>query len=115
MKRILNALFYSFAGLRHGFFHEEAIRQELIVLALAVPVGFLLATTWWVYLALIGSLLIVLAVELLNTAIERLSDHVMPDLHPQIKIVKDLASAAVFCVLLLAAAIWTTAVLDRLF
>jgi diacylglycerol kinase (ATP) len=113
MKRIWNALFYSMAGLKHGFRREEAVRQELLVLAIAVPVALFLATSWWVFLALVGSLLTVLAVELLNTAIERLSDHVTLEIHPHIKVVKDLGSAAVFCVLLLALAIWITAALDR--
>jgi diacylglycerol kinase (ATP) len=113
LKRIWNALFFSFAGLRHGFQREEAVRQELILLALAVPIGFFLATSWWIYLALIGSLLLVLAIELLNTAIERLSDHVTPERNPDIKIVKDLGSAAVFCVLMLALALWLVAALDR--
>jgi diacylglycerol kinase (ATP) len=113
MKRIYLAFFYSMDGLSHGFRKEEAVRQEIIMLALALPLGWFLATSWWIYLALIGSLLVVLAVELLNTAIERLSDHVRPELHSDIKVVKDLGSAAVFAAILFAAAVWITAALDR--
>jgi diacylglycerol kinase (ATP) len=56
----------------------------------------------------------VLAIELLNTAIEKLSDHVTPEHHIEIGIIKDAASAAVFCLLLLAAPVWLAAITVRL-
>ena len=67
---------------------------------------------WW--LALVGSLLALIVVELLNTAIEKLSDHVTPEHSQAIKVVKDLGSAAVFFALMIAFAIWVAALWVRL-
>jgi diacylglycerol kinase (ATP) len=58
--------------------------------------------------------LFVLAVEFLNTAVERLCNHVTPEHHEAIRVTKDLASAAVFFALVLAGLVWVTALLDRL-
>ena len=80
----------------------------------ALPASFFVATSiaWW--LALIGSLMALIVVELLNTAIEKLSDHVTPEHSHAIKVVKDLGSAAVFVALVLAFAIWVAALWVRL-
>ena len=69
--------------------------MRLSILAAALPVAYFLATGLWVFVAMIASLLFLLAVEFLNTAIERLCNHVQPDLHDAIKVTKDLGSAAV--------------------
>lgn len=114
MDRIVKAFFNSAAGLSHAMRHELAVRQEIVVLLIAIPVSFFLTDNWWKRLALIGVLLIVLMVELLNTAIEALSDHVTPDAHPHIRIVKDLGSAAVFMALTLAGLTWLVALVERL-
>ncbi|MBM3608576.1 MAG: diacylglycerol kinase, partial [Alphaproteobacteria bacterium] len=68
----------------------------------------------WQRIALIGVMLIILAVELLNTCVEKLCDHVTPERHPQIKAVKDMGSAAVFCALALAGLVWLAALAERL-
>lgn len=109
MFRLWQAFINTLNGLRWGFLHEPALRQELCLLAAALPLSFFIAPTvgWW--LALIGSLLLVIVVELLNTGIEKLADHVTQDRHPQIKAVKDLGSAAVFMALLLAGMVWAAA------
>lgn len=65
-------------------------------------------------MALIGSLLLLLVVELLNTAVEKLADHVTPEHHATIKVVKDLGSAAVFCALALAVLVWSAGLWARL-
>ena len=114
MERIIKAFFNSWAGWRHAVRTEEAVKQELVVLILALPAAFLLADDWWKRLGLIGVLLIVLIVEFLNTAIEALCDHVRPEVHPQIKIVKDLGSTAVFLSIALALAVWLLALVERL-
>jgi diacylglycerol kinase (ATP) len=62
---------------------------------------------------MIGTLLVVLAVELLNTAIEKLSDHVTREQHPDIGMIKDFGSAAVFCALCLAGLVWLAAIAVR--
>ena len=64
--------------------------------------------------ALIGVVLLLLAVELLNTCIEKLCDHVTPAIHPQIKVVKDMGSAAVLATLLIAVGVWLAAIAQRL-
>lgn len=113
MDRIVKAFFNSVAGWRHAVRYEEAVRQEIIVLIFALPAAFLLADDGWTRLALIGVLLLVLIVEFLNTAIEVICDHIRPEFHPQIKIIKDLGSAAVFLSLMLAGLTWLLAAWQR--
>ena len=114
MKRLYRATLNTMRGLTSGLRTEAALRQEAIVLTLALPVAVLVAPSAAWYAALIGVLLIVLAVELLNTAIEKLADHVTPQQHPQIGLIKDFGSAAVFCALCLAGLVWLVALGLRL-
>ena len=111
---LMKAFGNSMRGLSLALRSERAVRQEAVVLVVAVPAAALLAETLWVAVALIGVVLLVLCVELLNTAIEKLCDHVTPAHHPQIGAVKDLASAAVLCGLLLATLVWTAALTEAL-
>lgn len=106
MKRIVAAFFNSMRGFARAARTETAVRQELIVLAIGIPLAALLARGYWQFVALIGVLLVLLAVEILNTAIEKVCDHVNPDWHDAIRYIKDLGSAAVFCMLVLAALVW---------
>jgi diacylglycerol kinase (ATP) len=110
MDRMIKAFFNSLRGLSWAARNESAVRQELLLLLmLALPLALLLARDLMTFALLIGSLLTLLAVELLNTAIEKLCDHVMPDHHPQIGLVKDLGSAAVFAMILVCALVWGAA------
>ena len=109
MQRIISAFWNSVAGLRWAGRHEAAVRQELLGLLFAVPAAIWLADDIWLFVALVGSVLLLLAVELLNTGLEKLCDHVTPEQHPQIGLVKDLGSAAVLAALLLAALVWGAA------
>jgi len=93
---------------------EQAFREELIALAIAVPLAFVVATEAWKRFALIGVVLLLMAVELLNTAIEKLSDHVTPALHPDIGRVKDMGSAAVGVALAIAGFTWLLALAERI-
>ena len=93
---------------------EAAIKQEIVLAAVAFPLSFFVAGNIWIWLALIASLLFVLSVEFMNTAVECLCDHVQPQKHSAIRITKDLASAAVFFVLVLAGLVWLAAIVDRL-
>jgi len=93
---------------------EEAFRQELIVFVLSVPLAFLVAAETWKRLALILAILLIMIVELLNTAIEKLGDRVSLEPDPRMALIKDLASAAVGLSLLFAAAIWLVALIERL-
>jgi diacylglycerol kinase (ATP) len=114
MNKILSALFNSCRGFQTGAKSERAVRQELIALALAIPAAWTLSPLLWVRVALIGVLLVVLAVEFLNTAIETLCDYVMPDHHSMIGMAKDYGSAAVLCTLVLASVVWMAALIDCL-
>lgn len=109
MNRLRRAAMNSVAGLRYALRNEEAFRQEVILLALCLVLGFFIAPNAGWYVAMIGAMLAVMIVELLNTAIERLADHVSPDFHPRIGAIKDAASAAVFCALALAGVVWIAA------
>ena len=114
MTRLWKAFLNTLNGLRWGLGHEQAIREEFATLAVALPVSFFLAPGlgWW--LALIGSLLFLIVTELLNTAVEKLSDHVTPEHSQAIKVVKDLGSAAVFFAFLVAFGVWVAALWVRL-
>jgi diacylglycerol kinase (ATP) len=114
MKRFWTAFLNTCAGLAWGVRHETAIMQEVVALALAVPVCLLMSESGWVRLALVGTVMLLLIVELLNTAIEKFCDHLSPAKSPEIRIIKDLGSAAVFVALVLAAATWLLALWDRL-
>ena len=110
---ILRAFVATCSGLAVAFRSERAFRQEVVVLAAAVPVSFLLTPDFFRRAELIACLLAVLAVELLNTSIEKLCDHTTPQINPNIKIVKDMGSAAVFCSLCMAGVMWGAAALER--
>jgi diacylglycerol kinase (ATP) len=112
MDALVAAFLNSLRGFSFAARSERAIRQELVVLAIAVPAALILSSHLWVRVALIGSILVVLAVEFLNTAVEKLCDYVHPQHHPQIGQVKDIGSAAVFCALVLAALIWGAALVE---
>ena len=114
MERLLRAVVNSWNGLRFAFRSEAAFRQELAVFVPAVPLAFLVAQDSWKRLTLIGVLMLLFVVELLNTAIEKLSDHVTPELHNDIRRIKDFGSAAVFCGLCLAGLVWLAAIAVRL-
>ena len=114
MERLLRAVVNSWNGLRFAFRSEAAFRQELAVFVPAVPLAFLVTPDSWKRLALIGVLMLLFVVELLNTAIEKLSDRVNPALDPQIGRVKDMGSAAVGLTLLVAGAVWLLALVERI-
>ena len=113
----MNALWLAFLnswrGLVYGARTERAVRQELALLALGVPLAFVLGSGLWVRVALVASLLLMLAAEFLNTATEKLCDHLHPGRHPQIGVVKDLASAGTFMAQATALLVWVAALIDR--
>ncbi|WP_374545222.1 diacylglycerol kinase [Rhodoblastus sp.] len=111
--RILRALEASLAGLACALKTEQAFRLEALVLAAALPASFALTPDFSRRAELIAVLLAVLAVELLNTSIEKLCDRTTPQIDPVIKAVKDMGSAAVFCALCMAGVVWIGAALAR--
>jgi diacylglycerol kinase (ATP) len=108
LTRLLYATYYSLKGLRAAFLSEAAVRQEVFTMLILIPVTFLLEVTSIERILLIMSLLIVLITELLNTAVEKLCDHVSTDIHLLIGRAKDIGSAAVFISLVLACFTWLT-------
>ena len=114
MLRFLLKFRYSWNGLLAAARSELAFRLELMILVVAVPLAFFVATDIWRWVALIGVVLMVLVVELLNTAVEKLADHVTPDQHVAIGRIKDMGSAAVLISLLLAGLVWLAALGERL-
>jgi diacylglycerol kinase (ATP) len=113
LKRLYSATFNSLRGLVDGVRTEAAIREEAIALAVAVPLGFALAPSAAWYVAMIGAVLMVLAIEFLNTAVEKLSDHVTPEHHYAIGRIKDFGSAAVFFGLAFTGLVWLVAIAVR--
>ena len=113
LARVGRAFCNTIGGFREGLATEAAIKQEAALTLLALPVSFFVADSVWMWLALMGSLVLLLAAEFLNTAIERLCNHLHPGKHDAIKVTKDLASAGVFCVIVLTGLIWCVAVIDR--
>jgi len=113
VKRLYSATLNTLRGLGYCLRHEAAVREEAILLAVAVPLGLFLAPSVGWYVAMIGALLAVLAVELLNTAVEKLADYVTRERHVEIRRIKDFGSAAVFCALCLAGLIWVAAIAVR--
>ena len=111
--RIVAAFWNSLGGLQEGLATESAIKQEVAIACLLLPVSFFIAQDLWTWVALVGSLLFVLSIEFLNTAIERLCNHIQPDRHEAIRITKDLASAGVFFALALGALVWIAALWMR--
>jgi diacylglycerol kinase (ATP) len=105
-QRILNALRYSLDGLRAAWVGEDAFRQELILALIMVPAAVLLPVSLVERLMLIGTVFLVLIVELLNTAVEAAIDRHSFEINPLAKRAKDLGSAAVMMALLLTAGVW---------
>jgi diacylglycerol kinase (ATP) len=113
LARIAAAFWNSLGGLREGLSTESAIKQEVAIACVLLPLSFFVAKDVWSWAALAGSILFVLSIEFLNTAIERLCNHIQPEKHEAIRITKDLASAGVFFALVLAGLVWIVALWDR--
>ena len=108
LSRVWHAAGFSLAGLRAGW-DEPAFRQEAIAAIVLVPLAFWLGRSWVETALLAGSVLIVMAIELLNTAVEAAIDRIGPEWHGLSKRAKDMGSAAVLLSLVLCAGIWLAA------
>lgn len=113
MNRLINAYRNSARAFRRLMKSEAAFQQEIVLLILALPAGWFIATTWRDYLLLIGVILLLLLVEVLNTAIEAACDAVSVEFRPEIQLSKDCGSFAVLITIVIAAAVWLTAVAER--
>lgn len=106
VKRLLGAGLWACHGLRDALRTEEAFRQECMLAALLIPASFLIDTTASGHALLVASVIFVLFVELLNTAIETVVERISDEIHPLSKRAKDLGSAAVLLSIINAVAIW---------
>ncbi len=114
MLRFWRATLNSRNGLAFAIRSEQAVREELVALALAVPMAWLIGVTAMRKLELVAVVALVLVVELLNTAIEKLSDRLTTDHDPQIGRVKDMGSAAVGVALVTAGLFWLFSIAERM-
>jgi len=113
IRRIINASTYSIQGLAMAWRIEHAFRQEVLVFVLGVIFAFLLPVSAFQKLVLIGVLLLVLIVELINSAFEAVVDRISLERHPLSKNAKDFGSAAVGLTVVLAAMTWGTILYNR--
>jgi diacylglycerol kinase (ATP) len=104
--QLVRAFSNSLSGLAHAVKSERAIQQEIVILLIGGIAAFLLTDSSVERAILIGSLCIVLIVEIINSAIEAAIDRIGPELHPLSKQAKDLGSAAVLLSLVTAAGLW---------
>ena len=104
--RLVNATRFSLAGLAAAYRDEQAFRLELLVLVVVVPAGLWLGKSGVQRALLIGSWCLVIVVELLNSAMEILTDRMWPEKNALAGRAKDMGSAAVFCAIVLSAAVW---------
>ena len=99
MRRLMNAFGYSLEGFKAAFKHEDAFRQEVFLSLILIPLAFFLESEALHRILMIGTVFLVLIVELLNSAVEAVVDRVSIERHALAKRAKDIGSAAVFVAL----------------
>ena len=114
MLRLWRATVNSRNGLAFALRSEQAVREEVIALLIAMPLAFLVGATTMRRVELVAAVALVLVVELLNTAIEKLSDRLTTEHDPQIGRVKDMGSAAVGVALIMSGLFWLFALVERI-
>ena len=112
-RRIVNATFFSMAGMRAAWINEAAFRQECVLALVLTPLGVWLGRSAVEHALLIGSLLLVIVVELLNSGIEAAVDRISMDRHSLAGRAKDLGSAAVFVSIVNVLVIWALIGFER--
>ncbi len=105
-RRIWHALFYSLDGLAAAFKYEDAFRLEVLLALVLIPLALSMHVGATAKALMIGSVLMVLVVELLNSAIEAVTDRISLDDHVLAKRAKDFGSAAVMISLIIAVVVW---------
>ncbi len=112
-RHIQNAVIYSWAGLKAAWDNEMAFRTEIIVIALMMPIGIWIGETAVQWALLIGSSLLILITELLNSAVEKVVDRISTEHHILSKQAKDLGSAAAAVSMLAAVIVWGLIAYER--
>ncbi len=113
ISRVVHAAGYSIDGLHAAYRGESAFRQEFWLAAVLLPSAFWLGRSWVEVALLTGSVVLVLIVELLNSAVEATVDRISFELHDMSKLAKDFGSAAVMLSLLLCGGVWVAALWSR--
>ena len=113
--RVIDATGYTVKGLRAIWANEAAFRQEFVLACIMMPAAFWLGCNAVEYALLVGVCLLVLIVELLNSAVEAVVDRIGPELHELSGRAKDMGSAAVFISLCLAGMTWLFVIWERFF
>lgn len=106
LRRLINAMGYSYEGFKAAFKHEDAFRQEVLLALILIPLALYLDKTPVEKALMIASVLLVMIVELLNSAIEAAVDHTSTEHSLLAKQAKDIGSAAVFFALAILATVW---------
>ena len=114
MLRLWRATINTRNGLVFAIRSEQAVREELVALAISLPLAWLIGASTMRRIELVAAVAMVLVVELLNTAIEKLADRLTTDHDPQIGRVKDMGSAAVGVALVTAGLFWLFAIAERI-
>ncbi|HHZ09460.1 MAG TPA: diacylglycerol kinase [Rhizobiales bacterium] len=114
MERLIKAFQNSVRAFNRLIRSEAAFQQEMALLALSLPVGWFLATSWRGFALLIGSLLFLLVVEVLNTGIEATCDAISREFSIDIQLAKDCGSLAVLMASLLVGIVWLLAIAERI-
>ncbi len=115
LKRIFSALLYSIDGFKSAWRNEHAFRQELVLVVLGIVIALALPVSAFEKLMMIAVLLLILVVELINSAIEAVVDRVSLERHSLSKNAKDFGSAAVLLTFVIALATWVVILLDRFY
>jgi diacylglycerol kinase (ATP) len=111
--RVLRAFGYSFAGFAHTWREEAAFRQEVLLSLVVIPLGLYLGRQGIERALLVAPMLLILIVELLNSAIEAVVDRHGQERNDLAGMAKDMGSAAVFLAFVMLAAVWSLVLLDR--
>ncbi|AZO23377.1 diacylglycerol kinase [Mesorhizobium sp. M1E.F.Ca.ET.045.02.1.1] len=114
MQRLIDAFINSVRAFRKLAAHEKAFQQELLLLALALPAGWFISVSWRGYALLIAAVLLLIIVEVLNTGIEAACDAFSREFNVDIQLAKDCGSLAVLISIVVAAAVWAIALIERI-
>jgi diacylglycerol kinase (ATP) len=114
-KRIFSAFFYSLDGLRSAWRLEHAFRQELVLVSIGIVVALVLPVSSFEKLMMCATLMLILVVELINSAIEAVVDRVSLERHSLSKNAKDFGSAAVLLTFIIALATWGVILVNRFY
>jgi diacylglycerol kinase (ATP) len=114
MERLVKAFQNSVRAFSRLIRTEAAFQQEIMLLVVALPLGWFVAGTWGGYALLIGSILFLITVEVLNTGIEAACDAVSREFNIDIQLAKDCGSLAVLISIVIVLGIWGFAIVERM-